>query len=48
MHGSESSTYVAEQNLESDVVLEPINHPMVEQFFAEFDDGRYVRVDRDN
>ena len=48
VHGSESSTYVAEQNLESDVVLEPINHPMVEQFFAEFDDGRYVRVDRDN
>ena len=38
----------AEQNLEPDDILEPINHPMVEHFFTGFDHGRYVRVDRDN
>ncbi len=45
---SEHSTYVAEQNLESDEILEPIEHPMVAHFFSGFDGGRYVRVDRDN
>lgn len=48
VHNSEHSTYVAEQNLEVDTVLEPINHPMVEQFFASFKNGRYVRIDPDN
>jgi len=47
-HGSDHSTYVAEQNLEPDDILEPINHPMVEHFFTGFDHGRYVRADRDN
>jgi len=48
VHDSDHSTYVAEQNLESDEVLEPINHPMVEQFFSRFHDGTYVRIDPDN
>jgi heat shock protein HspQ len=48
VHGGDHSTYVAEQNLEPDNILEPINHPMVEHFFIGFDHGRYVRVDRDN
>ena len=43
VHGSEHSTYVAEQNLEPDDSVEPINHPMLEQFFSKFDNGRYVR-----
>ena len=43
VHGSEHSTYVAEQNLEPDYSVEPINHPMLEQFFSKFDNGRYVR-----
>ena len=46
--GGDHSTYVAEQNLEADEVLQPVNHPMVEYFFAGFNDGRYVRIDRDN
>ncbi len=43
VHGSEHSTYVAEQNLEPDDSVEPINHPMLEHFFSKFDNGRYVR-----
>ncbi len=48
VHESDQSTYVAEQNLETDRVLEPINHPMVEHFFARFDGASYVRIDSDN
>jgi len=48
VHGSDQSTYVAEQNLGPDDNLEPISHPMVEHFFSRFEHGRYVRVDRDN
>jgi heat shock protein HspQ len=36
-------TYVAEQNLEADTILEPICHPALENFFSKFDDGKYVR-----
>lgn len=48
VHESDHSTYVAEQNLETDHVSEPINHPMVEHFFSKFDHGKYVRIDLDN
>ena len=43
VHQSEASTYVAEQNLEPDDSVEPINHPMLENFFSKFDNGRYIR-----
>ncbi len=43
VHGCEHSTYVAEQNLEPDDRVEPINHPMLGEFFSKFDNGRYVR-----
>ncbi len=43
VHQSEQSTYVAEQNLESDDSVEPIDHPMLENFFSKFDNGRYIR-----
>lgn len=48
VHRSDHSTYVAEQNLEPDDSAKPISHPMVDQFFSEFDGGRYIRTDRDN
>jgi heat shock protein HspQ len=48
VHESDHSTYVAEQNLETDDEMEPITHPMVEQFFSRFDHGRYKRIDSDN
>ena len=43
VHGSNHSTYVAEQNLEPDDSVEPAVHPMLEQFFSKFDNGKYVR-----
>ena len=39
------STYVAEQNLEADESLEPINHPVLDRYFSKFDNGRYIRND---
>lgn len=35
-------TYVAERNLEPSESAEPIRHPMIDQFFARFSEGRYV------
>ncbi len=43
VHGSDHATYVAERNLEADDSLEPIIHPMLEEFFSKFDNGRYLR-----
>jgi len=43
VHGSEHTTYVAEQNLEPDDSVEPISHPMLEEFFSRFENGKYVR-----
>ena len=43
VHQSEQSTYVAEQNSEPDDSVEPIDHPMLENFFSKFDNGRYIR-----
>jgi len=48
VHESDHSTYVAERNLEHDDVLDPINHPMLEHFFSRLENGKYVRIDRDN
>jgi len=42
------STYVAERNLEPDVDATPIEHPMLDQFFSRFEDGRYISSDRAN
>lgn len=41
--GSNHETYVAERHLELDRTREPIEHPLVEVFFDELRDGRYVR-----
>ena len=46
--GSAHSTYVAEQNLELDDSGDPIEHPMLEHFFANFDNGKYVRSEPTN
>ena len=42
VHGSLHTTYVAERNLEPDVSTDPIAHPMVEQFFSRFENGKYI------
>ena len=36
------TTYVAERNLEPDTSGKQIKHPMLEHFFADFENGRYV------
>ena len=48
VHDATHTTYVAERNLEPDASGEPIDHPLVAQFFADFDDGKYVRHERTN
>ena len=37
------TTYVAERNLEPDPSGAPIRHPLLDEFFDDFRDGRYVR-----
>lgn len=48
VHGALHSTYVAERNLEPDESADPILHPMVEQVFSRFENGRYFRDTRTN
>ena len=40
---ADQETYVAERNLESDSISEPVRHPLVAEFFDTFKDGHYSR-----
>ena len=42
------STYVAEKNLERDESEGPIRHPMLDDFFSHFKNGRYRSHDSSN
>ena len=42
VHDNPVQTYVAERNLEGDHSGQAINHPDVQQFFSELQDGKYV------
>jgi len=42
VHGATHTTYVAERNLEPDHSGEAIQHPLVDQYFTRFSEGRYV------
>ena len=46
--GAMHTTYVAEQNLEPDESDQPVEHPLLAQFFSRFEAGRYVPNDRAN
>jgi heat shock protein HspQ len=48
VHDSMHSTYVAEQNLEPDDSLEPINHPLLRQFFSTLESGKYIKNEPTN
>lgn len=48
VHNSDSTTYVAEQNLEADSSGLPIRHPLTGQLFTGFSDGRYHKLTRYN
>ena len=39
---SVSMTYVAERNLEADSSFTPIEHPLVDQYFSQFKNGKYI------
>lgn len=41
VHDGDRQTYVAERNLVEDDSLEPVNHPMLGDFFVDFDRGVY-------
>ncbi|MDX1422369.1 MAG: heat shock protein HspQ [Kiloniellales bacterium] len=43
VHRAQHMTYVAERNLEPDESGEPIDHPVLDQFFDELRGGVYVR-----
>jgi len=43
VEGSETTTYVAERNLERDSKGQPIDNPLVDELFTRFEKGRYVR-----
>ena len=45
VHESGSITYPAESSLELDESGEEITHPLLDQFFSDFEEGRYVRND---
>lgn len=48
VHDATHTTYVAERNLEPDASGEPVVHPLLAHFFADFVAGRYVRNERTN
>lgn len=41
--GQPHTTYVAERHLAADNSATPVRHPLVEELFAGFENGRYVR-----
>ncbi|MBF0124674.1 MAG: heat shock protein HspQ [Magnetococcales bacterium] len=40
---SDGEAYVAEKNLESDLLQEPVEHPLVQYFFECFENGFYKK-----
>ena len=39
---AEHTTYVAERNLEPDERQDPIDHPLRDHFFSDFQNGQYI------
>jgi len=48
VHGSDSSTYVAERHLQLDDSGEQIDHPLLGRWFSAFIDGRYITKTQKN
>jgi len=42
VHNAVHETYVAERNLEADDSAEPVNHPLVNEYFERFENGAYI------
>ena len=41
VHNADNETYVAERNLAVDDSNEPVNHPLLQEFFVDFEQGIY-------
>lgn len=48
VHDAIHVTYVAERNLERDTSNNPVNHPLLANFFMGFENGRYISSGRKN
>ena len=48
VHNAFHETYVAERNLEPDVLNEPVVHPLINEYFDSFKNGRYTSQHRQN
>ena len=48
VHNAAHETYAAERNLEPDDSEQPINHPLLNEYFDEFIEGRYSTRHRGN
>jgi heat shock protein HspQ len=46
VHGTATVTYAAQENLELDTCREAIDHPLLDAFFSDFQNGCYVRNSR--
>ena len=46
VHGSNQATYAAQTSLKADESGEPVDHPLVDQFFDEFTSNLYERNNR--
>jgi len=42
VHNADHETYVAERNLTEDPSGTPVNHPLLDEYFVEFDEGIYM------
>ena len=48
VHGAHHTTYVAERNLETDPSEQPVEHPLLDQYFDKFSDGFYGNSREEN
>ena len=42
VHDASQETYVAEQNLSGEESVEPVNHPLLSEFFVDVQKGHYI------
>ena len=42
VHNADNETYVAERNLTVDDSNEPVSHPLLQEFFVDFEQGIYL------
>ena len=42
VHDANNETYVAERNLSSDQSDEPVKHPLLREFFVDYEQGVYT------